>query len=278
VTKAGWIPVVVVVFALVTVPGRAEDNCLVSPNERAPRGSHWKFHDDPIKQRKCWYLRTKDPAMQGRAGGEKPKTPATSKLLSRSASRTAVDQAVPEARSPRPVEAAPAALGGTLTQAKTQDNDPVGHREEANPKIWPDPPTPADTGSVLWPNPPLPRPALTYGDSTESTPKEKANEKQEVLATADPDDVTGNGHAVKPSEKKVARAFPVVVFSIMVSLLVIAGMLLSDVVRKNSARRRMLHPAPQGPIFDVENLDDSVTEALRKLSRVQSGQRKAASA
>ncbi len=164
-TKAGWIPVVVVVFGLVTVPSRAEDNCLVSPNERAPQGSHWKFHDDPIKQRKCWYLRTKDPAMQGRAGGEKPKTPATSKLLSRSASQTAVDQAVPEARSPRPVEAAPAALGGTLTQAKTQDNDPVGHREEANPKIWPDPPTPADTGSVLWPNPPLPRPALTYGRS-----------------------------------------------------------------------------------------------------------------
>ena len=275
-TKAGWIPVVVVVFGLVT-PSRAEDNCLVSPNEPAPQGSHWKFHDDPIKQRKCWYLRTKDLAMQGRAGGEKPKTPATSKLLSRSASQTAVDQAVPEARSPRPVEASPAALGGARTQAETQDNDPVGHREEANPDMA-DPLTPADTGSALWPNPPLPGPALTYGDSTESTPKEKANEKQEVLATAAPDDVTGNGHAVQSTEKTVARAFPVVVFLIIVSLLVIAGMLLSDVVRKNLARRRMLHPAPQGPIFDVENLDDAVTEALRKLSRVQSGQRKVASA
>src|SRR5271168_127353 len=98
VTNAGWIPVVVVVvFVSVTVPGRAEDRCLVAPNARAPQGSYWNFHNDPIKQRKCWYLRTKDPAMQGRAGGEKPETPATSKLLGRTASQTAVDQAVPEA-------------------------------------------------------------------------------------------------------------------------------------------------------------------------------------
>ncbi len=41
------------------------DDCLVEPNAPAPEGSHWYYHMDRTKQRKCWYLRAPDqPAQQ----------------------------------------------------------------------------------------------------------------------------------------------------------------------------------------------------------------------
>ncbi len=32
-----------------------EDDCLAAPNSRAPEGSHWYYHTDRAKQRKCWH-------------------------------------------------------------------------------------------------------------------------------------------------------------------------------------------------------------------------------
>jgi hypothetical protein len=36
---------------------RAEENCLLAPNARAPQGSHWYYRTDPTSQNKCWHLR-----------------------------------------------------------------------------------------------------------------------------------------------------------------------------------------------------------------------------
>jgi hypothetical protein len=32
------------------------DDCLTEPNSSAPAGSHWYYHLDRAKQRKCWYI------------------------------------------------------------------------------------------------------------------------------------------------------------------------------------------------------------------------------
>src|SRR6266566_3548203 len=36
------------------------DDCLTAPNSAAPAGSHWYYHMDLAKQRKCWYVRVAD--------------------------------------------------------------------------------------------------------------------------------------------------------------------------------------------------------------------------
>jgi hypothetical protein len=40
------------------------DDCLTTPRYSAPNGSHWNYHLDSTKQRKCWYLRTAGPTAQ----------------------------------------------------------------------------------------------------------------------------------------------------------------------------------------------------------------------
>ena len=46
---------------------RAEDTCLPAPAGKTPPGSHWHYRTDPVKQTKCWYLRS--DAAQPAAGG-----------------------------------------------------------------------------------------------------------------------------------------------------------------------------------------------------------------
>ena len=43
------------------------DDCLAAPNSRTPAGSHWYYYTDPVKQRKCWFLRAKDQSTQQQA-------------------------------------------------------------------------------------------------------------------------------------------------------------------------------------------------------------------
>ncbi len=45
----------------------ANDDCLTAPNSRAPEGSHWYYHTDRAKQRKCWHLRLLDQSTQHNA-------------------------------------------------------------------------------------------------------------------------------------------------------------------------------------------------------------------
>ena len=40
------------------------DDCLTAPNSAAPAGSHWYYHMDSAKQRKCWYVRAADQSAQ----------------------------------------------------------------------------------------------------------------------------------------------------------------------------------------------------------------------
>ena len=46
-----------------TITARADD-CLAEPNSPAPAGSHWYYHLDRAKQRKCWYIRATDQPVQ----------------------------------------------------------------------------------------------------------------------------------------------------------------------------------------------------------------------
>lgn len=160
--KVGLILVVAISLAssLFAYSSRAEDECLVAPNAKAPQASHWHFHRDPIKQRKCWYLRTEGQTMQGGVAGEKPEMIATGKAPA--AAITQAARITPDAQPLRSV----------------QD----GVRAAPDPATWPDPPS-AGTGSVAWPDPRPSAIAPTSGAGTASTTKEEANQKEELQRT-----------------------------------------------------------------------------------------------
>jgi hypothetical protein len=143
-------------FSFFADSSRPEDNCLVAPNAKAPQGSSWHFHQDPLKQRKCWYLRT-----EGQATQQKLERPAVGKVPSVTAS---APHAEPDAQPPQAVPEVPAVFGGGPMPASTQD---VGQAKAA--------PDPAASHS------PHPATAST-GETTASTQTETTNQKQAVHA------------------------------------------------------------------------------------------------
>jgi hypothetical protein len=62
---AKFVPAIIASLLLAGVPlaatspaaAQAADNCLASPKDQAPRGSHWYFRIEHPSNRHCWYLR-----------------------------------------------------------------------------------------------------------------------------------------------------------------------------------------------------------------------------
>jgi len=201
---------------------RAEENCLPAPNGPTPQGSHWYYHTDPLKQSKCWYLRTEGQATQKPAAEARPETGVATKLPGAPTSKIAPDQLTPEPLELRPAQEAPAASaerpakGGIQHGAQPNRQaaaDKVARPNPVSPTgagevawsappappgagkvAWPDPPAPPSAGNVTWPDPPSPAgadkvashdPSLPAGEVMRGTaaPEEGANPTQEVPAT-----------------------------------------------------------------------------------------------
>ncbi len=264
--KARLIPVVAVLLMALGNGGssagsaRAGENCLAAPNAQPPQGSHWYYRMDPVKQSKCWYLRTEGRAIQTPATQEKPETAVTAKW--------------------------PA---GDDTVAWPDPPSPAGSDKVA----WPNPPSPAGAGKVAWPNPPSPARGATQGATAESTHEQKASQTQEVPATAaNSDKHTRNDARVdrqvaEPIEMEVSHSeIPVGILLAFAIGLVIAAIFVTF------ARRRTVYLDRREPVwttsigsdrtipkFVAHHHDlasdrgendrlDEVTEALRKLLRV----------
>lgn len=76
-----------VVFAVPTDTARA-DECLTAPKSPTPKGGHWYYRTDRVKNRKCWFLRLPaEPAQQPAAEAK-----ATAKAASASVTRAAVPE------------------------------------------------------------------------------------------------------------------------------------------------------------------------------------------
>lgn len=167
-TKAGLIAVVAVLLgalcdgSLSVESAHTEESCLATPSAPPPQGSHWYYHLDRIKHIKCWYLRAEGQAIQKPALQENSEggfvvanSPTTE------APKTARGTG-PEPQELRPVQAAPTALAGRLTQGNIQDAGQAGRQAGTGAVPWP--------GSMAWPDP-LP---VAGGISAQSTTEEKA--------------------------------------------------------------------------------------------------------
>jgi len=240
----------------------AEDNCLSAPNARAPQGSHWYYRTDPVKQSKCWYLRTEGPAAQKPAAQETTETKFSVEGLAATPSKSVSDQLGPSSLELRPAQAAQAADKPTKMNIpnNTQPNRQAANaRAWPNPTVpaaakvaWPDPPAPTAANNVAWPEPPSPG-ALSpvrggaqevtaeNAPATTGTPEEDIKQPQEVPTHSikrTGDDAESNGYIAEPKTPLVTqKEMPMSMLLAFGIGLVIAGLVMRLVVRAVFGRR-----------------------------------------
>ena len=240
----------------------AEDNCLSAPNARAPQGSHWYYRTDPVKQSKCWYLRTEGPAAQKPAAQETTETKVSVEGLAATPSKSVSDQLGPSSLELRPAQAAQAADKPTKMNIpnNTQPNRQAADaRAWPNPPVpaaakvaWPDPPAPTAANNVAWPEPPSPG-ALSpvrgsaqevtaeNAPATTGTPEEDIKQQQEVPTHSikrTGNDAESNGYIAEPKTPLVTqKEMPMSMLLAFGIGLAIAGLVMRLVVRAVFGRR-----------------------------------------
>jgi hypothetical protein len=282
----------------------AEDTCLPAPAGKTPPGSHWHYRTDPVKQTKCWYLRSDaaQPAA-GADGGDAAGTAA--KPAPAAAPKPAPDTAGSEPHQrkphqaghagagakPAPTSAQPPAQAASPMQGAQTNGPPARAMQGATP--WPDPQPQGATGNVAWPDPPS---AAQPGAASAPPDPTTTNTAQEPPAGQDTGSINANG----ASDAAAPEATPLpptqnssdVSGSTILALAIamaFVGILMRWLVGKLFARRRKLAAERREPVWvtdeyvmpdaltrgtrrppgrvDPERLDDEVKLALRKLLR-----------
>ena len=247
--------------SLNTRPVLAEDNCLSAPNARAPQGSHWYYRTDPVKQSKCWYLRTEGPATQKHAAQEMTETKFSVEGLPATPSKSVSDQLGPSPVELRPSQAAQAA------DKPTKMNIPNNTQPNRQAGAWPNPPVPAAAAKVAWPDPPAltaansmawPEPPSSGAPSpvgggagevtaenapaTTTAPEEDGKQTQEVPTHSikrTGDDAESNRYITEPETPLVTqKEMPTSMLLAFGIGLVIVGLVVRLVVRAAFGRRR----------------------------------------
>ena len=177
---------------------RAEENCLAAPNTLAPQGSHWYYRTDRVNQRKCWYLRTKGPAIQEQAAQEQRETGVTAR---RPAPNAAPDQSGPGPLELRPVEAPPPALVAKPSKGDMQDAAQASRPAGVGQAAWPEPPSPARAGQVARPDPPS-----LAGTAQVARPDPPLLAGTGQVAWPGPPSPAGTGQVAWPDPPPAARA------------------------------------------------------------------------
>ncbi len=199
-------PMVAMVFvalvdgSLSTGPASAEDVCLPAPNAQAPQGSHWYYRTDPVKQSKCWYLRTEGPAIQKQAAQETPETGVGTKRPAPTPSKTDPNQLGPEPLELRPAEAAPAASADKPTKGNIQHSARANRQASTDKAAWPNPPLPVGSGKVAWPRPPSPA-----GADKVAWPDPPSPARADKVAWPDPPSPAGADKVAWPDPPSPAR-------------------------------------------------------------------------
>jgi len=282
---------------------RAEENCLAAPTGRAPAGSHWHYRTDPVKQTKCWYLRTEGEPAQTTAAtegsesaGAAAKPPAAAAAKPAAEPKPAADQAGSNAHQRRPHQTAHAASSGKPAQASPQNQNQAAPNngqpasQPANgPAPWPDPPAQAAGGSVAWPDPPRPTMSVGPESATTNAPQEPPAAVQDTgsVNTDSANDAPAAAPVVGPDQPAASQGGEISGSTILALAIAMAffGILLRWMVGRLFARRRKAAAERREPVWvkgermmpgtvplapgqiDPERLDDEVKLALRKLLR-----------
>jgi hypothetical protein len=277
---------------------RAEDTCLPAPTGRTPPGSHWHYRTDPVKQTKCWYLRSQGDAAQPAATGDgadaavapaSPASPAPKPAKPHQAAKPpgGAKPSAAGAQAPAPAGQLPPAQATSPMQA-TPTNAAQATQGAAP---WPDPQPQAATGNVAWPNPPAVAPSTV----TNAAPDTNGTNAPAEPAGQDTGSINPTGASEAPAPA-VSPPPPVQTSDVsgstilvLAAAMAIVGVLMRWLLGKLFARRRKIAAERREPLWvtdeyvmpdaltrgtrrppgrvDPERLDDEVKQALRKLLR-----------
>jgi hypothetical protein len=186
-----------------TNPARADDranDCASAPHSAAPTGSHWYYHTDRTKRRKCWFLGpvgkwgqraaatkvTSAATRLAQAGAiKKPATASTDALMSASAGGST------------PPSPPPSAQPAPMSSATTQEPVQQGVQDANTAPSIPETPTALASASWLTSNQALgaaPAASIVWPDPTTVAP-DKAQSPNLVLSDARADSVLPTARA-----------------------------------------------------------------------------------
>jgi len=277
-----------------TITAHADD-CLAEPNSPAPAGSHWYYHIDSAKQRKCWYIRAMDqpgqPAAAQATSDPASVPPASPIPLEKPAAASASgpisispgDSTAPSPRikvlavKPQRASVSSAATGQSAQQSAqkaTPQASPALSIQAPAPQASPSSQTSgqgAATRSVptpAWPDPPVVTlktqeptapPSDTRTESSQPTGDTPASD--DAKSTARGGASTTNAAGTTTS----ASVMPVEMFPIIALGLVVAGILLRVVMKISvmtisAARRRRITIDRH----DLDRIDDRLEHELHE--------------
>ncbi len=229
------------------------DDCLAAPNSAAPKGSHWYYHTDRAKGRKCWFLRAlpgtqADAVKKPAAVGSAPPLPPLKPQPASASSAITREPAGREQTTPPP------APDTTAPQANAWP-EPGAQARAAAPAAaiaWPDPPT------IAWPDPPtiatvtVRKPNLVSSNARPDT----AAASKDARASHDSEDAARGGVPnVSAADMAAPPAGTLVGTSLVVALGLIAGGVLYRLVRKMSVAR--------GPKIIIDRSESDWTDDRR---------------
>lgn len=221
------------------------DDCLTTPGSPAPNGSHWYYHLDSTKQRKCWYLRAADqPAQPASAQIPSPSRNTTTASDAQKSINNGVGVPPPHIKTlavpPRP---APAETTDQPVEQSAQEGNAPSSTPAASP---PQASTSMEASEQAAGPPPAVRP------DPPAVGMVKSHEPTVALSRMDPDQATVDARASNNSDTSAQTSIPNAVgmaaspmtpaewFPILALVLVVASFLIRVMMKITVPRRRRI--------------------------------------
>ena len=219
------------------------DDCLSTPGSPAPNGSHWYYHLDSTKQRKCWYLRAADQPAQP-ASAQIPSAPHNTAPApdAEKSTNSGIGVPLPHIKMlavtprPAPTETTDQPVGQSAQEGNAASSTPAASPPQAS--------TSTEASAQAAGPPPAVRPdPLAVG-------MVKSHEPTAALSRMDPDQTTVDAGASNNSDNSGQASItnavgmaaspmtPAEWFPILALVLVVAGFLFRVTMKITAARRR----------------------------------------
>lgn len=233
------------------------DDCLAAPNSATPKGSHWYYHTDRAKGRKCWFLRALDRSTQHTTAHGTSETASTThtgtakKAASASASTIVSTNAGGKAPPLPPLKAHSASMSGAPTREPVRQriqersaasSDPDAPAPQAS--VWTQHNAQAPAAAVVWPDPPevawpdAPTVATVTVQKPSGVRPNNVPAAVDARASRESEGAARDGaQTVRAAKMAAAPARTLVGTSLVVALGLVAGGLLYRLVMKISAVR-----------------------------------------
>ena len=269
---------------------RAEENCLLAPNARAPQGSHWYYRTDPTSQNKCWHLRAEGQTDEQPIQQQKPEQAGASAAAAPPPLPRPAPNGLRQRSNSVPTDQARSGASvGIVDPGATQSGAGPRGGPSGGTVAWPPPPAPATntnvwgdapSGTVTAPAPSsassdnaLARPSIQPPDAAEKNAgaevpleeKPNAGQKQRRLAS-DNAELEKEVPADNEASYKVSS---LAMLFIIVAGIIVVGIFIRALVRMGFARRKAITFKEPSAVVPTEAEKIQTSErALRELLQI----------